>query len=298
MKEYLICVDSDGCAMDTMTMKHVRCFGPELVKVFGLEKWETAILKRWNEINLYTKKRGINRFQGLLLILSEVDAQYVKIDGLNKYADWANHTTAYSEASLQAAVWEAKEHVRLREKSGSVDGSKQLQETPEDAKGCALLEKALIWSQKVNAAIQAIPASDKREFPGVREAFEKMKAVADLAIVSSANREAMEEEWERCGLMPYVDYAMAQDVGTKAVCIKKMIEKGYETSKIVMIGDAMGDFKAASEAGVSFYPILAGKEEASWEHFSKQVLDEIVNGRYTAERQKEEFEEFERGLEG
>ncbi len=272
MKEYLICVDSDGCAMDTMTMKHVRCFGPELVRVFGLEKWETAILKRWNEINLYTKKRGINRFQGLLLILSEVDAQYVKIDGLKKYADWVNHTTAYSEASLQAAVWEAK--------------------------GCALLEKALIWSQKVNAAIQAIPASDKREFRGVREAFEKMKAVADLAIVSSANREAMEEEWERCGLMPYVDYAMAQDVGTKAVCIKKMIEKGYETSKIVMIGDAMGDFKAASEAGVSFYPILAGKEEASWEHFSKQVLDEIVNGRYTAERQKEEFEEFERGLEG
>ena len=25
-KEYLICVDSDGCAMDTMDSKHITCF--------------------------------------------------------------------------------------------------------------------------------------------------------------------------------------------------------------------------------------------------------------------------------
>ena len=27
-KDFLICVDSDGCAMDTMDIKHFRCFGP------------------------------------------------------------------------------------------------------------------------------------------------------------------------------------------------------------------------------------------------------------------------------
>lgn len=26
--DYLICVDSDGCAMDTMDVKHYRCFSP------------------------------------------------------------------------------------------------------------------------------------------------------------------------------------------------------------------------------------------------------------------------------
>jgi len=31
-KDYLICVDSDGCAMDTMDMKHNRCSGPCMVK--------------------------------------------------------------------------------------------------------------------------------------------------------------------------------------------------------------------------------------------------------------------------
>ena len=35
--DYLICIDSDGCAMDTMNSKHFYCFGPEWVKQYGLE---------------------------------------------------------------------------------------------------------------------------------------------------------------------------------------------------------------------------------------------------------------------
>lgn len=34
-KEFLICVDSDGCAMDTMDLKHTRCFGPCLTAEWG-----------------------------------------------------------------------------------------------------------------------------------------------------------------------------------------------------------------------------------------------------------------------
>ena len=34
-KDYLVCIDSDGCAMDTMDIKHHRCFGPCMV-----EEWE------------------------------------------------------------------------------------------------------------------------------------------------------------------------------------------------------------------------------------------------------------------
>ena len=26
-KDFLVCVDSDGCAMDTMDIKRIRCFG-------------------------------------------------------------------------------------------------------------------------------------------------------------------------------------------------------------------------------------------------------------------------------
>ena len=40
-KDFLICVDSDGCAMDTMDIKHFRCFGPCLVEEWNLKDWET-----------------------------------------------------------------------------------------------------------------------------------------------------------------------------------------------------------------------------------------------------------------
>ena len=69
-KDYLICVDSDGCAMDTMDIKHFRCFGPCMVEEWGLEEWATPILNRWNAINLYSGTRGINRFKGLAMALT------------------------------------------------------------------------------------------------------------------------------------------------------------------------------------------------------------------------------------
>ena len=44
--QFLICVDSDGCAMDTMDIKHIRCFGPCMVKEWGLEEWAQPVLSR------------------------------------------------------------------------------------------------------------------------------------------------------------------------------------------------------------------------------------------------------------
>ena len=65
-KDYLVCVDSDGCAMDTMDIKHKKCFGPCLIEVWNLQQWEEEILDRWYEINLYSELRGINRNKGII----------------------------------------------------------------------------------------------------------------------------------------------------------------------------------------------------------------------------------------
>ena len=81
-KDYLICVDSDGCAMDTMDIKHFRCFGPCMVEEWGLEQWSEPILNRWNAINLYSGTRGINRFKGLAMALTEIDKVYRPIEGV------------------------------------------------------------------------------------------------------------------------------------------------------------------------------------------------------------------------
>ena len=75
-KNYLLCVDSDGCVMDTMDIKHSLCFGPAMIDEWNLHPWEEEILVRWKEINLYNITRGINRFKGLALALSEINEKY------------------------------------------------------------------------------------------------------------------------------------------------------------------------------------------------------------------------------
>lgn len=42
-KEWLVCVDSDGCAMDTMDSKHHQAFCPQLIRVYGLEEYAGLI---------------------------------------------------------------------------------------------------------------------------------------------------------------------------------------------------------------------------------------------------------------
>ena len=114
-KEFLICVDSDGCAMDTMDCKHIHCFGPCMVDEWELGEWKDAILKRWNDINLYTITRGINRFKGLAMAVVEINEQYTKIEGIEDLVEWAENSPELSERNLKANL--EKEHKVALEKA-------------------------------------------------------------------------------------------------------------------------------------------------------------------------------------
>lgn len=261
--DYLICVDSDGCAVDTMDIKHKRCFGPCMVAEWGLQAWERPILDRWDEINLYSMTRGINRFLGLAMALEEINEQYTRIDGIEDLRHWTEETQELSNPALEAAIARG---------------------------GAPILKKALRWSQAVNTAIDALPWALKRDFPGVREGFEAVRDFADIVIVSSANRNAVEEEWERFGLLPLVDLILCQDMGSKAHCISELRKKGYSEDHILMVGDAPGDKAAAEINGVYYYPILVRKEKDSWKEFS-EAAQWLRNGTYKdyGNRKSEEF---------
>jgi hypothetical protein len=131
--DYLVCVDSDGCVMDTMNCKHFHCFGPCMVTEWGLEEWTDAILDRWNVINLFSMTRGINRFKGLAMALTEVNAKYRPIEGLASLCHWAETSPELSNDALQRAIEANPESLSLK--------------------------KALAWSKAVNASIQALPES-------------------------------------------------------------------------------------------------------------------------------------------
>ena len=264
-KDYLICVDSDGCAMDTMNCKHFKCFGPCMVDEWELDQWRQAILDRWNEINLFTMTRGINRFLGLSMALSEIDSQYKKIEGIEELNAWANNAKELSNAALEAEI----------ERTDS-----------------PVLKKALSWSKAVNVSIQKLDDSEKVPFEGVEEGLAWAHKHADVAIVSSANLQAVLEEWEMYGLLEHTDIVLAQDAGSKAFCIGELLKKGYDKDKVLMTGDAPGDLKAAQTNGVYYYPILVRHEGESWAEFQAEAVTRLVEGTYGGEYQDAKTESF------
>ena len=266
--DYLVCVDSDGCVMDTMNCKHFNCFGPCMVTEWGLDEWKDEILKRWNEINLFSMTRGINRFKGLAIALGEINEKYTKIVGVEALQHWAETAPALSNDGAAKAAAEA---------------------TDEDAK--TVLLKALSWSKAVNASIVELDEALKVPYDGAKEGLAAAHAFADVAMVSSANRDAVEEEWGKFGLLDHTDIVLAQDVGSKAACIKEMLKFGYDLDKVVMVGDAPGDSDAAEKNGVYYYPILVNHEKESWDEAIAVAFSKLQAGEYAAygAQKKQEF---------
>ena len=268
-KDFLICIDSDGCAIDTMDIKHIKCFGPCMVTEWNLEEWKDDILERWNEVNLYTLTRGINRFKGLAVALIEINDKYIQIDGLDEFVRWTEETKELSNESLEAEI----------EKTNNI-----------------CLKKALEWSKFVNKSIDLLSDDEKCPFEGVKEAIITAKKVADIAIVSSANEKAVLDEWSQHGLLESVDIVLTQNIGSKAYCINKLIEKGYSRNNVLMVGDALGDLKAAEENEVLYYPIMVRKEKESWNRFTKEVLNKFTNNLFVGEYQEKVIAEFKANL--
>ena len=270
-KDYLVCVDSDGCAMDTMDCKHIHCFGPCMVTEWGLEQWKDEILSRWNDINLYTMTRGINRFKGLSMALTEIDAKYTPIADLKDLQAWVDSGAAPSNDALQTAI---------------------------DETGSPILKKALSWSKAVNKEITLLPEELKQPFPGAGDGLEAAARVADVAIVSSANRDAVMEEWTKFGLLQHVDIMLSQDYGSKAHCISEMLKFGYAPDHVLMVGDAPGDMDAAKQNGVLYYPIRVRHEKESWQEFVVEGLGHLLDGTYVGEYQDAKIAAFLENLGG
>lgn len=268
-KDFLVCVDSDGCVMDTMDIKHNLCFGPCMADEWNIRQNREAVLKRWNEVNLYTMTRGINRFQGLLMVLEEVNSNVQPVKEIEDLRTWVGHARELSNQAL----------------------AKEIQQ-----RGSGILKKALNWSEEVNLRIAQISQEDKHAFAGAEKGLAYAHRFADIAIVSSANLQAVLDEWDMLDVLKHVDIVLAQEAGTKSDCLEKLAKKGYEKDHILMIGDAPGDLNAADKNDILFYPILVGAEEASWKEFRHKAADCFFRGEFAEEYQKKVKEQFMNNL--
>jgi phosphoglycolate phosphatase-like HAD superfamily hydrolase len=267
-KGFLVCVDSDGCAMDTMDVKHKECFAPKAIEEWELQHIEKRFLEVWNKVNLYSKTRGINRFKGLVKTFELLSEEGLPIQDLAAVRKWTETSKELSNPALIKAI---------------------------DETGDEQLIKTLVWSNAVNTAIKELPEVDK-PFPKVKEGLDIISSVADIAIVSSANGGAVEAEWTRHGLNSYVQVMLGQEAGSKTFCIEALMKNGYLNDQVLMVGDAPGDLDAAIKNRVLYYPILVGMEKFSWERLAFEALSKFIEGSYRGEYQNILIEEFNSNL--
>lgn len=250
---HVLCVDSDGTAIDSMNVKHNRCHGPAFIEAWELGASAGTVQKRWNEINLYEKTRGINRFLGAERILRELDGKAVEVKDLDVLSAWIAGSKELSEPALENAI----------EQSGS-----------------DILKKALKFSRLTNQKVAELDLKDKPAYGGVKQTLEFAKTKTDIAVISSCNMSAIREEWGYNGLLDYPDVITSLETGSKRKCLEKIIGCGAVPEKVLMVGDAIPDFEAAKAAGVLFYPIIVREEKQSWFNLRNKYLGKFLCGNY------------------
>lgn len=263
MGNFIFCIDSDGAVMDTMTYKHEDFFGPLAAEVFEV-KDPKVFQENWEQINLYTKTRGVNRFVGLVKALDSVG--YNNIDDLK---EWVDSTESLSNDSL-------KEKLKVNNSEN--------------------LRKALKWSELINSSLRDNKHDDEY-FEGADHALKLLKEKGTVYVVSSANESAVKDEWTRHNLIQYVDDLYCQNRGKKEDVIAEFIRNGQPSNRILMVGDSPGDLTAATLNGALFYPILVGQEKESWNHLVDSELANILDGTYLKDNQKKLIDKFWSNLE-
>jgi phosphoglycolate phosphatase-like HAD superfamily hydrolase len=104
-----------------------------------------------------------------------------------------------------------------------------------------------------------------------------------VMVVSATPGEALVREWDEHGLRPLVSLIAGQEMGSKREHLALAAVGRYEHEKILMVGDAPGDLKAAADNGVLFYPIDPGAEERSWQRFFEEALPRFFAGTYAGD---------------
>ena len=272
-KEFFIGIDSDGCIFDSMEIKHKECFAPMFIKHFDLQAVSKYAREVWEFVNLYSKTRGANRFPALSRALNllrarpQVVARGVQVKDTKAVDEWIARETKLGNATLAAEV-----------KNGN-EG----------------LEHVKRWSDAVNHAVEDI-VKGVPPFPLVRESLEKLTQTADAMCISQTPSDALKREWAEHGIDHYARIIAGQEMGTKTEHLKYAAKDKYPAQKILMIGDAPGDFKAAKSNGALFFPITPGREEGSWERLFSEGLDRFFAGEYAGDYEVELVREFDASL--
>ena len=154
------------------------------------------------------------------------------------------------------------------------------------------LETVIEWSEDVNRMVQ-ITAINLPPMEGALEAMGLLKGNVDLVVISNTPLKTLHREWLENNIFNNILYIGGQETGTKTQMLKAVAENKYDPNKILIIGDAPGDLKAAQNINALFFPILPLKEEMSWREFNAFGYDHFINDSYKGEYQNNQIQKFQ-----
>lgn len=253
-------IDSDGCVFPTMEIKQKQCFHSLILSVWNLAPIEKAVRQVAEFVNLYSVHRGQNRFVSMLKTFELLQAHpgarqaNVILPPTGPLRKFCESGLPLSNATLETLVAESRD--------------------PE-------LKKLLDWSLAVNRSVAATVKNIK-PFRWALESLEDIRKNSDAICVSQTPTEALVREWKEHSLLDYVGVIAGQELGTKSEHLLLATQGRYPAGRVLMIGDAPGDMKAAHEVGAHFFPINPNHEEQSWEHFHNEAYGRFLAGRYDA----------------
>ncbi|MDD2534047.1 MAG: HAD hydrolase-like protein [Eubacteriales bacterium] len=268
--DYMICVDSDGCAFDAMEIKQKECFAPNFINAYDLQPVSKYARECWEFVNLYSVDRGCNRFIAIIKALDllgkrkEVIARGFKVPDTTGLQEWVKTETALGNPALVQAI---------------------------ERTGDPALKQAYRYSIPANQDVEKI-VHGVPPFPLVRESLAKGAQKAEMVVVSATPADALQREWTEHGLIEYMTVVAGQEVGTKKEQIRIAMSGRYDPQKVIMVGDAMGDLEAAKANGVLYYPINPGAEDASWDRFYNEAFDKFMDGTFAGDYQEKLIAEF------
>jgi phosphoglycolate phosphatase-like HAD superfamily hydrolase len=274
--DFFIGIDSDGCAFDTMEVKHKECFAPNTIKHWNLQAVSKYAREAAEFVNLYSKWRGINRWPAVVMVF----------DLLREREEVTRRNVAIPEANALRTFIEQNKFPH------SNDGLKAYMEeqgnNPE-------LEQGLRWTTGVNATVDDM-VHGVPPFPYVRESLQTMHDKADMIVVSATPCASLNQEWTEHDMDKYVRVIGGQEMGKKAQMLEIAAVGQYDPDHILMIGDAPGDMNAAKVNNTLFYPINPGDEEQSWKRFYEESMDRFFAGTYAGQYEASLIAEFEQYL--
>jgi len=269
-KDFFIGIDSDGSVFDAMNIKHKNSMCPAVMEIWGMGEHKKKFEEIWYKYNLYSGYRGTNRFISLLMSFIEIQKidSELPVKDINPLREFVNNNEILSEDTLKA--WMLKNP-------------------------SAFLDDVIRWSNRSDELFNEY-TKGLLPFVNAEHAIKIMAEKADIMVVSSATGKGLDKDWSFSGLTKYTGLIAGQEAGSKKMQLKMATEKKYSSHKILMIGDAPGDLKAAQAVSVLYYPIIPGNEDESWRRFHDEALEKFFNMSFEGAYQDSLIAEFNKSL--